>query len=126
MTGRRRSLSASGPDAYGSRRVLPAMTGAAFQPAGTCPSCGRPSHPLATCSPRRLEPTVSVGQPIVIDGQKLRIRSLDGGQAIARPMFGDQGDQLVLVAALRWDGAVGVWRLTADAQLARSTARRLR
>lgn len=55
MTGDRRLPRASGPDAFGARKVLPAMTGSAFLPAGTCPSCGRPSHPLRTCPQRAAE-----------------------------------------------------------------------
>lgn len=46
---RRRRLQASGPDAFGRRRVLPAMTGQAFLPAGTCPGCGAESHFGRTC-----------------------------------------------------------------------------
>lgn len=41
---------ASGPDAFGDRRVLPATTGAGVQvEAGTCPGCGDASHRGTTC-----------------------------------------------------------------------------
>lgn len=48
--GDRRLPRASGPDAFGPRRILPAMTGAALRPAdGSCPSCHADRHPLETC-----------------------------------------------------------------------------
>jgi hypothetical protein len=52
---RGRQLQASGPDAYGKRRVLPAMTGQGFQPAGTCPACHGGSHVGLTCQGRTTE-----------------------------------------------------------------------
>jgi len=52
MTRDRRHVGASGPDAYGKRRVLPATTGAALLPSGTCPVCAAASHPGRTCGGR--------------------------------------------------------------------------
>jgi len=60
-------------------------------------------------------PTPVVGDPVVVDGTKLRIKSLDETYAYARASFGDRSLVSVELASLHWDDEAGVWREGAPA-----------
>lgn len=60
-------------------------------------------------------PTPVVGDPVVVDGTKLRIKSLDETYAYARASFGDRSLVSVELASLHWDDQAGVWREGAPA-----------
>lgn len=58
-----RRLPASGPDAFGDRRVLPGHSGAILMPAGTCPGCRLDSHPGVTCDGKTSEQVIAILWP---------------------------------------------------------------
>jgi len=60
-------------------------------------------------------PTPAVGDPLVVDGTRLRIKSLDATYAYARASFGDRRTVSVELASLAWDHEAGVWREGAPA-----------
>lgn len=54
----------------------------------------------------------AVGDPVVVDGVKYRIRLIDGSRALLRDRF--TGHEVnVNVADLAWDRVAGVWRVLA-------------
>ncbi|MBX3031455.1 MAG: hypothetical protein KF809_15015 [Chloroflexi bacterium] len=50
----------------------------------------------------------SIGDPVVVDGTKYRIRSIGGDTAYARASFG--GAECVVRFPLTWDRVARVWR----------------
>jgi len=55
-------------------------------------------------------PSPAVGDPVVVDGAKLRIKSLDETYAYARASFGNRSLVSVELGSLAWDDESGVWR----------------
>lgn len=59
--------------------------------------------------------TVNVGDPIVIDGSKHRIKRIEGTTVFCRLSFKHVGpDRELQIKDLRWDGYAGVWREERD------------
>jgi hypothetical protein len=66
--------------------------------------------PRVAARPTHAHREPQLKDPVVVDGTKYRIRSIDDGLAGLRKSFG--GDQTsAAIASLRWDDVAGVWRV---------------